>query len=203
MSDKSDFAPEFIADPFELFKTWYQKAMESGIANAASFTLATIGLDGKPKARTLLHKGLKNKKFCFYTNYDSPKAHELEANSEATLLFYWRPPLDFQVRLEGNVSKMSPDESNEYFQSRPKGSRIAAIASPQSAKIPNRKFLDDKFLALQKEYESSSPKCPENWGGYFFSPHRFEFMILQAHRLHDRVEYVLENKTWQRQRLAP
>lgn len=201
--EESDFSNEFIADPYELFKKWFQKALESSIANPAAFSLATIGLDQKPKLRTLLYKGLAGKDFCFYSNYNSPKGQELEQNPNSSMLFYWRPPLDLQVRIEGHVRRMSHEESDAYFQTRPKGSRLAALASPQSEKIPNRKFLDERFDSLEQQFKTSSPKCPKHWGGYYFQPDRFEFMILQEYRLHDRVEYNWIDESWQRQRLAP
>lgn len=190
-------------DPIVFFQKWFQEAVLSEVFEVNAMTLATATKDGIPDARTVLLKGIANDSFLFYTNYESRKGKELEENPKACLVFFWSE-LERQIRIEGNVTKVSKEESEEYFHSRPRESQIGAVASPQSQKIPDRKFLEERFAKLSKEFEGKEVELPNHWGGYAVQPIRIEFWQGRSSRLHDRI--VFEKKSgssWDKFRVAP
>jgi pyridoxamine 5'-phosphate oxidase len=164
--------------------------------------LATATADGKPSARTVLLKGYDERGFVFYTNYEGRKAVELESNPRAALVFYWGE-LERQVRVEGTVSRVSVEESDEYFASRPRGSRLGAWASEQSRFVDGRRTLEQKLHSLQAEYENREVPRPPFWGGYRVEPEAIEFWQGREDRLHDRLVYRREDGAWRIERLQP
>ena len=197
-----------VADePFTQFREWFAAATAAAVPAVNAMTLATVNDEGRPSARIVLLKEIDNAGFVFFTNYDSQKGKELEDNPAAALVFYWHP-LHRQVRIEGDVEKISAKESDAYFDSRPLGSRIGAIISPQSEVIADREWLKARFDAASSELGDIAPSRPRWWGGYRLVPTRVEFWQGQDSRLHDRIRYVREgddakSKTWRRERLAP
>src|SRR4051812_31517986 len=166
-------------------------------------TLATVGAQGRPSARVVLLRKLDERGFCFFTNYESRKGQELAANPWAALLFWWGR-LERQVRIEGEVERLSEAESDAYYHSRPLGSQLGAWASPQSQVIANRDFLEERLAGLESEYADHAPPRPPFWGGYRLVPTVFEFWQGGPHRLHDRLRYQLQTDgSWQIERLAP
>jgi pyridoxamine 5'-phosphate oxidase len=190
------------ADPFVLFGHWYRAALATDLVEPTAVTLATADARGRPDARTVLLKAYDTEGFVFYTNYTSRKGIELDANPWATLLFWW-PPLLRQVRVEGAVTRVADAEAETYFATRPRGSQLGAWASPQSAVIPDRAWLDDRFATLAAEHADAAVPRPSFWGGYRVAPTAFEFWQGRADRLHDRVRYLAEDDGWRRERLAP
>ncbi len=190
---------EVYEDPFLQFKTWFNDAKNSAILEANAMILATATNEGKPSARVVLLKEVSEKGFVFYTNYDSRKGKELLDNSNAQLLFFW-DILERQIRIEGEVRKISKEESEKYFNSRPVESRIGAIASPQSQIVPDSKFLDNRFAEIR---EKNDLKMPEHWGGFILEPTYFEFWQGRQSRLHDRIFYKKKGSDWEIGRLAP
>lgn len=189
--------------PVAQFERWWQEVIESELDEPNAMTLATCTADGKPSARIVLLKSFDRNGFVFFTNYSSRKGSELAENPHATLLFFWKE-LERQVRIEGIVSKTDSAMSDEYFHSRPVGSQIGAIASPQSQVIPGREFLETNVEALEKQYVGTQPERPEHWGGYIVKPTLVEFWQGRSSRLHDRLRYVAqENGSWMIERLAP
>lgn len=190
-------------NPVSFFELWFAQATEAGEKEPNAMTLATADAKGIPSARIVLLKGLEDGKFVFYTNYKSRKGQELLDNPHAALLFFWQT-LERQVRIEGTITKVSAHTSDAYFASRPQGSRIGAIASPQSQKISGRKWLEEEFNRLQQQYKDTEhiPR-PEHWGGFALDPIRIEFWQGRSSRLHDRVLYEKVNNEWLRSRLAP
>jgi pyridoxamine 5'-phosphate oxidase len=191
-------------NPIRQFQVWIDEVRRSGVSeqDAISMTLATATKDGKPDARIVLLKSFDELGFVFYTNYQSRKAKELSENPQACLLFYW-PQLWRQVRIEGTVEKVSAEESDAYFQSRPLGSKLGAWASNQSEVIENREALEARFAELQKRFGDDAPR-PPHWGGYRVKPTAIEFWQGQDNRLHDRLRYRLqENGSWIIERLGP
>ena len=164
-------------------------------------TLATVNEKGLPAARIVLIKGVDSRGFEFFTNYESRKGHELAANPNAALLFHWTE-LERQVRIEGRVEKLSPEESDAYYFSRPLGSRLGAWASPQSQVIESRQVLDERLEKI-KAQQAENPERPPFWGGYRLVPVFFEFWQGRSSRLHDRIAYQLHGKDWEIVRLAP
>jgi pyridoxamine 5'-phosphate oxidase len=190
-------------DPLQLFQRWLDEAKATGIHLAEAMTLATSTPDGKPSARLVLLKQADERGFVFYTNYNSMKARELDSNPQAALVFYW-PQLERQVRIEGKVERVSADESDEYFKSRPRESQIGALASPQSEVIASRDVLQQKADELEKLYEGREVNRPEHWGGYRLQPERIEFWKGRPGRLHDRIDYKRQaDGSWIINRLAP
>lgn len=165
-------------------------------------TLATVDAEGRPHCRVLLLKGLDEQGFTFFTNYTSAKGQQLEARPFAAMTFFW-PTLERQVRIEGDVVKVTAQESDAYYQVRPLGSRIGAWASPQSQVIADREELSGLLQATQARFSDTQPHCPEHWGGYRLLPQRIEFWQGRPSRLHDRLNYLLEGTDWKRERLAP
>jgi pyridoxamine 5'-phosphate oxidase len=189
-------------NPFEQFSYWYKMALDTGFIHPDAMTLATADKNGKPSARIVLLKSFDEKGFIFFTNYESRKGNELTANPYASLVFYW-DKIDKQVRIEGSIEKISAKESEIYFHSRPQGSQLGALASPQSKVIEDREYLEEKFSELSKKYEGKEIPLPENWGGYRVKPFYFEFWQSRDNRLHDRIRYVKERDFWKLERLAP
>jgi pyridoxamine 5'-phosphate oxidase len=191
-------------NPFRQFAQWSQAARAAGVSeqDTISMTLATADGDGRPSARIVLLKSFDEQGFVFYTNYHSRKARELAANQQACLLFYW-PQLWRQVRIEGSSEKVSDEESDLYFESRPLGSRIGAWASEQSAEIESRAVLERRFAEFNAKFGDNVPR-PPHWGGYRVKPTAIEFWQGQENRLHDRLRYSLQHDgTWLIDRLAP
>ena len=192
------------AEPFALFRHWFDDAVktEQPPVEANAMTLATVDADGRPHCRILLLKGLDDQGFTFFTNYDSAKGKQLLANPFAAMTFFW-PALERQVRIEGKVVKVTSQESDEYYQVRPLGSRLGAWASPQSQVIADRAELEGLVKATEQRFSDTQPHCPEHWGGYRLLPERIEFWQGRASRLHDRLNYRLQQGAWLRERLAP
>jgi pyridoxamine 5'-phosphate oxidase len=190
-------------NPIRQFQKWVDEVRASGVSeqDATSMTLATATKDGRPSARIVLLKSFDDRGFVFFTNYQSQKGNELNENPRAALLFYW-PGLWRQVRIEGEVEKISAAESEEYFQSRPLGSRLGAWASNQSEVVENRETLEARFAELQQRFGEDVPR-PEHWGGYRVKPNSIEFWQGRDNRLHDRLRYRREEDAWVIERLAP
>ncbi|MEN0050384.1 MAG: pyridoxamine 5'-phosphate oxidase [Bacteroidota bacterium] len=190
-------------NPLTQFKTWLDFAIKSKIKEPNAMTLATITKEDRPAARIVLLKGIREDGLVFYTNYESRKGEELVANPYAALVFNWLD-LEKQIRIEGKVEKLTHQESESYFQSRPKSSQIGAWASPQSSIIEDRKILEDNVDHLQKQYENQEQlPCPPHWGGFLVKPDLFEFWQGRSSRLHDRIQYRWIDGAWIRERLAP
>ncbi len=193
---------DLAADPIAQFLQWFQEASRTETDDVNVMTLATAAPDGRPSARIVLLKGVDDG-FVFYTNYESHKGRELEENPNAALVFWW-PTLARQVRIEGGVERVSVEESDAYFRSRPRGSRIGAIASPQSRVIENRDLLAGRVVALEEEYrEKEEIPRPHHWGGYRLRPALMEFWQGRESRLHDRLQYRREGDGWIIERLGP
>jgi pyridoxamine 5'-phosphate oxidase len=189
-------------DPVVQFHAWFQNAIDAGLHEPNAMILATAATDGKPSARTVLLKGYDERGFVFYTNYEGRKAGELETNPECALLFYWGE-LGRQVRIEGTVSRISDQESDSYFASRPRGSRLGAWASQQSRPVKDRSVLEERVLRLETEYEGREIPRPSFWGGYRVEPETIEFWQGREDRLHDRLVYRREDAAWRIERLQP
>lgn len=188
-------------DPIDQFNNWLEEAMKAEILEPTAMHLATVSAEGKPSGRIVLLKGIDTG-FLFFTNYESKKGQDLAINPFASLTFYWAE-LERQVRIEGSIEKVSKDISEKYFHSRPKGSQIGAIVSPQSQVITDRSVLEEKIVSLEKQYQDSLPPRPEHWGGYRLLPIALEFWQGRASRLHDRIRYRKEGINWMIERLAP
>ncbi|TEA77487.1 pyridoxamine 5'-phosphate oxidase [Allopusillimonas ginsengisoli] len=188
-------------NPLDQFSLWLDQALQAGVPEPTAMTLATASPDGRPAARIVLLKGFDARGFVFFTNYLSRKGHELTDNPLASLLFFW-PALERQVRIEGKVAKVAEAESDEYFHSRPLGSRIGAWASPQSQPI-TRDELEARNQALSASL-GNEPSRPEHWGGYRLEPDYIEFWQGRPSRLHDRLAFQRKDGgAWTLQRLAP
>lgn len=189
--------------PLQQFEKWWQDAINSQIEEPNAMTLATSTPEGRPSARIVLLKSFSNDGFVFFTNYESRKGQEMTANPQVSLLFFWKE-LERQVRIDGTVSKAMPADSDEYYNSRPLGSRIGAIASPQSQVIPHRSFLEEQVSIVAARYVLEMPERPDYWGGFVVKPLLMEFWQGRSNRLHDRIQYSLtEEGEWKIERLAP
>jgi pyridoxamine 5'-phosphate oxidase len=190
-------------DPIRQFQRWFDDAIADGLKLPEAMTLATATSAGKPSARMVLLKGIDDRGFVFYTNYRSQKARELDTNPSAALVFYW-PQHDRQVRVEGTVTRTSNEESDIYFQTRPRDSQIGALASPQSEVVTGRNVLEERTRELEAMYGDGEIERPSHWGGYRLKPERIEFWKARPSRLHDRLSYQLQpDGTWAISRLAP
>lgn len=192
---------EVSADPLLLFQLWFDQAIKAQCPEPNSMTLATADAMGNPSARIVLLKGVNQNGFTFFTNYESQKGKELAARPQAALLFHWHE-LERQVRIKGKVERVTSAESDDYYHSRPPTSRIGAWASPQSAEIPNREFLEEAEKRLKEKFGDAPPR-PEHWGGYRLHPADIEFWQGRPSRLHDRIHYRLGGGEWKITRLAP
>jgi len=191
------------ADPFAQFARWLDDAISrDDVFEANAMALATVGGDCRPSARMVLLRGLDERGFVFYTNYESRKALELAASPAAALLFYWEP-LHRQVRIEGEIARIAPEESDAYFSQRPRGHRLGAWASPQSRPVKNRAELEAAERAYEAKFEGREVNRPPYWGGYRLTPNRFEFWQGRLNRLHDRIAYERAGGAWRISRLAP
>ncbi len=193
---------EVAKNPFDQFNIWWQQAVASNIDEVNAMTLATVNADQKPSARIVLLKGIKQDGFEFFTNYQSHKARDIEANNNVALVIFWAA-LERQIRIEGVASKTSEAVSNAYFLSRPVDSKIGAWASPQSTTIESRNELETAVEKLKHDFDSSEIVRPNFWGGYVVKPVIIEFWQGRPNRLHDRIEYYLQNGEWKTRRLAP
>ena len=189
-------------DPLRQFEAWFAEAREAGVEVPEAMALATATPSGRPSARMVLLKGADERGFAFHTNYESRKGDELAANPQAALLFHWRP-LGRQVRVEGRVERVSPDESEAYFRTRPLGSRIAAWASPQSRPLTDRAELERLYEEASERLPGDDVPRPPHWGGFRLVPVAYEFWQHAENRLHDRVRYERDGNGWRRERLAP
>ena len=196
--DEADVA----AVPFDQFDKWWNDAIAAEVEEVNAMTLATASKEGIPSARIVLLKGYDKHGFVFFTNYESNKGKALLDNPHAALVFFWKE-LERQVRIEGRVEKVSAEESDEYFLSRPEGSRIGAWSSPQSAIIANRTIIETNVTQYTKRFEGHEIPRPDYWGGYRVIPTSFEFWQGRSSRLHDRFQYKKENTQWLRKRLTP
>ncbi|MDB9313435.1 pyridoxamine 5'-phosphate oxidase [Spirulina sp. CS-785/01] len=191
------------SNPFHQFKTWFDQALKAQLPEPNAMTLATATPDGKPSARMVLLKDFDEQGFTFYTNYNSVKGQQLIANPWASLVFWW-VELERQVRIEGRVEKLSPQESDTYFHSRPLGSQLGAWASEQSRAIPSQDFLEKQLAQYQQKYANQTIPRPPHWGGFRVIPVMMEFWQGRPNRLHDRLCYRLDQQgMWQRERLSP
>ncbi|MEY4385577.1 MAG: hypothetical protein RLY20_860 [Verrucomicrobiota bacterium] len=215
------------ANPLKQFERWFAEAAQAKTAGsrlrrfaigiyksfgtlfgatnleANAMALATVSADGKPSARTVLLKGVDQRGFIFFTNYDSRKGQELAGNPNASLVFYW-PELERQVCIAGRVTKVPREESEKYFHSRPKRSQIAAMASQQSAPLTSRDALEKQMAELESKFANAAVPIPQNWGGFVLAPERIEFWQGRASRLHDRFSYVRNpDGSWRIERLSP
>jgi pyridoxamine 5'-phosphate oxidase len=202
-SSQSLLETDVEINPIDQFKKWWNEAINSKIDEVNAMTLATASSDGMPAARIILLKGFDQNGFVFFSNYKSYKAMHLEENPKACLVFFWKE-LERQVRITGLVKKISEKESDEYFLSRPVGSQIGAWASDQSQVIENREWLENRVLKLTEEFKQKELKRPPHWGGYLVTPVIIEFWQGRPSRLHDRIQYSLEeNGNWKIERLSP
>lgn len=194
---------EIDPDAVVQFRKWFEEALGKGVMEPNAMTLATVSADGRPSARIVLLKDLDDSGFGFFTNYESQKGVELHGNPFAALLFFW-PELQRQVRIVGRVAKMPLEQSDAYFQSRPKGSQLGAIASPQSREIADRAVLAVRLAELEQHYRGKTliPR-PAHWGGYRLEPDTVEFWQGGENRLHDRLVYSRRGAGWKIVRLAP
>jgi len=189
-------------DPIKQFQLWFSDAIAAKLPLPEAMTLATATPEGRPSARMVLLKQVDQDGFVFYTNYRSAKASQLDANPYAALVFYWTQ-IDRQVRIEGSVTKVSAEESREYFRTRPRESQIGAWASEQSEVIASRDVLEQRAVELETLYCDREVDCPEYWGGYRLRPDRIEFWKSGTGRLHDRILYERSDDGWSISRLAP
>jgi pyridoxamine 5'-phosphate oxidase len=194
---------DVVSSPIVQFERWWNDAEKSQIIEMNAMTLATTGKDGFADARTVLLKGFDEKGFVFFTNYDSIKGKQLDANPKCCLLFHWKE-LERQIRINGIADKISVEESDEYFESRPGGSRIGAWASPQSKVVENKEWLEKTFKHYSEKFKQGKIPKPPHWGGYRVQPLKIEFWQGRPSRMHDRILYTGTTPgKWKIERLAP
>jgi pyridoxamine 5'-phosphate oxidase len=206
MTATGDYEPlheqDVDADPVRQFAAWYEQAEAAGLAMPEAAALATASAQGAPSVRMVLVKAFAHDGFRFYSNYASRKGEELRANPRAALLFHWQA-LGRQVRLEGPVRQIGARESERYVRSRPRGSQLSALASPQSQVIDSRAQLERRVAELEQAHAGGELPMPDNWGGFCLQPEMFEFWQQRRDRLHDRLRYRREAGAWLLERLAP
>ncbi len=188
--------------PIPQLRKWLNDAIEAKALEPTAMTLATSTFEGKPSARMVLLKDLRDDGLVFFTNYESRKAKNILQNPYVALVIFW-PELERQVRIEGRIEKVSAKESDEYFESRPQRSKLGAWASPQSQVVSSRKYIENLMGDFEEEFADKPIVRPENWGGYIVRPYLFEFWQGRENRLHDRIQYRLEDDEWVIERLAP
>jgi pyridoxamine 5'-phosphate oxidase len=188
-------------DPMVQFRAWFDEAVADGVREPDAMTLATASVAGLPSARTVSLRGFDERGFAFYTNYRSPKAHDLDENPRAAIVFHWRE-VERQVRATGTVTRLSREESLAYWRNRPLGSRLSALVSPQSEVVGDRAELETAYEEAAVRF-GDDPPLPELWGGYVVTPVEIELWEGRPNRLHDRVRYRLVDDGWVRERLAP
>lgn len=189
------------SNPITQFRSWFEEAVNAEVLEVNAMTVSTLGLDGAPNARIILLKGVDTG-FVFFTNYESEKGKELEKHNTASLTFFW-PELERQVRVRGKVEKVTPEESDTYFFSRPLGSQIGAWVSPQSQAIDSRADLVNRLLDVENQFTEQAMARPPHWGGYRLMSSTIEFWQGRPSRLHDRIKYDLKDGEWTIARLAP
>jgi pyridoxamine 5'-phosphate oxidase len=205
---RHDFSRESLdekdvsAHPVQQFSKWFKEAVEAKVNEPNAMGLSTVSREGKPSSRILLLRNFDEKGFVFYTNYTSRKGEDISENPNAALLFFW-PELERQVRIEGTLSRQSVEESDLYFQSRPRTSKLGAWTSAQSKVISSRKILDEEYAKLSEKYPDENVPRPAYWGGYVLKPVSVEFWQGRPSRLHDRILYTAEDDRWKIERLAP
>ena len=191
------------ADGMKQFHIWFQEAIDENVVEPNAMTLSTINKHGNPASRTLLLKGLEEERLLFYTNYNSNKAQEMDANPNVSICFLWKE-MQRQVRITGKAIKTSKAQSEAYFKSRPKGSQIGAWVSPQSRSIPNKAYLAERKEAMIEKFKDvDEVPLPDFWGGYYLEPDTIEFWQGRPDRLHDRLLYTKEAEKWKIERIAP
>ncbi len=196
--DEADVSP----DPIEQFGIWMEQALAANVLDVEAMALATVSGDGMPSARVVLLRGCDARGFSFYTNYESRKGTDLAVNSKCALVFHWRE-IERQVRIQGKAKRVSEEESEKYFATRPRGSQLGAWASTQSAVLNNRQELEQRWQALEAHYAAREIPRPAFWGGYRVEPEMIEFWQGRRSRLHDRLCYLKTKDGWKIERLAP
>lgn len=200
---KSFTEADAAANAVEQFTAWWNDALSSEIDEVNAFTLATATKQGKPSARIVLLKGYDKRGFVFFTNYESHKGRALAENPQASMVFFWKE-LERQIRIEGVIEKVSAKESDDYFFSRPVASQVGAWSSPQSSVIHDRSIIEENVKKYEAQFASSPITRPPHWGGYRLTPQLIEFWQGRPSRLHDRLQYTIQqNGEWKMQRLAP
>ncbi len=201
--EKGSLNEQIVGDePLVFFEKWLQESINAKVMEPTAMVLSTCDSNGRPASRVVLLKGLSENSLHFYTNYLSPKGNHIELNNQVALLFFW-PELERQVRFVGVATKISENESDEYFNSRPVESRVGAVISPQSRVISNRSELETAYKQMIDSREVESIQRPEHWGGYAVSITEAEFWQGRPGRLHDRIRFRSENNKWIKERLAP
>jgi len=189
-------------DPILQLTAWLNDAIENQKADPTAMVLSTIDREGNPESRVVLLKELKAEGLIFFTNYDSKKGQQITTNPHVSVVFFW-PELERQVRIKGKAEKISEEDSESYFLSRPLDSQLGAWASPQSQVIESRQVLDNNYAHFKQHFENQEITKPPHWGGFLIRPAYFEFWQVRSNRLHDRLEYVPAEDSWQIRRLAP
>ena len=194
---------ETASDPMQQFASWWKDALKAEIDEVNAMTLATVDANGSPDARIVLLKGVEENGFHFFTNYQSRKGQQLQAQPNAALVFFWKE-LERQVRVQGTIERLTDAENDAYFLSRPRESQLGAISSPQSSVIEGREWLEERYASITSEHAEKAPIRPAHWGGYRLAPASMEFWQGRPGRMHDRIQYKKDpSGSWLRQRLAP
>lgn len=193
---------DLFSNPIQQFANWLRSAELCDVPEPTAFALSTLDQNNFPDSRIVLLKEFDSQGFVFFTNYLSKKGRDLMQNHQASILFFW-PQIMRQIRIQGVVEMIPPEQSEEYFRTRPLDSQLGALVSQQSSPLENRQILEDALEELKLQLGSETPRCPSWWGGYLLRPSRFEFWQGRQHRLHDRIVYELQEQQWQRSRLYP